>query len=176
MGGERRSHGDTRFLQVQDACTRLPLVELGNDFFAAREVVVPEALNHLAGDDTEYGRLFIIPVAGDGVYAVVPPHPAKNVVGLRQEGLVVYQNGNGLAGNIPSAYTETEPLRSRLGFPGTVQPGVFQKIRVAGTVHPYIRADKNVMPSQLFTQIEGLGGDNRIDAAYLVTDLPAYFK
>ena len=126
-------------------------MELGHHLLTALQVVIPEAFYHATGNDAEHGRFLVIPVAGNGIYAIVAPQATQNVIGLGQEGFVVYQNGDGLSGDVPAAHTETETLRGRLGFPGTVQHGVFQKIRVAGAVHPHVRSHKNVMPSQLFT-------------------------
>ena len=161
---------------MQHACTRLPLVELGHHLLISLEVVVIEALDHAAGKDAEHGRFLVVPVSRKGVHAEIPPQRGQEFIGLGQELLVVYQNGHGLARNVPSADTETETLRERLRLPRAVQHGVFQEIGVADAVHPYIRADENVSPAQLGLLIESLRSNDGIDTAHLVTYLPTNFE
>ena len=173
MGGESRSHGCLGGLQVQDTGTGLPLVELRHHLLASLEVGVVEALDTPAGGNTEHGGFLVIPVTGDGIHPIQLPELAQNFIGMREEGLVIHQDGYRFAGNVPTSHTEAQSLGKGLGLPGAVQHGVFQEIRVPGTVHPHIRADKDMPTAHLFLQMEGLGGYHGIDTAHLVANLPA---
>ena len=149
MRGKGRSYRKAHFAQVQHAGARLPLVELGHHFFPALEIVVPETLDYAACNNAEHRALLVIPVAGDGIHAVIPPEGGQHIVGLGQELLVVYQDGEGLPGDVPPAHTEPDALSQGLRLPGTVQQRIFQEIRIVAAVHPYVGADENMPPAQL---------------------------
>ena len=124
-------------------------MELCHYFFSALQVIIPEALNHAPGHYAEHRRFLVIPVAGNGIHSKILPHAAKDGIGLRKRRLVVYKYGHRLSGDIPPAHPETEAFGKGRSLPRAVKHGVFQEIGVAGTVHPYIRADKYVTPSKL---------------------------
>ena len=176
MGGKDRSHGKRGSLQVQDTGPGLPLMELRHHLLSSLEVVVVEALYHPSRGNAEHGGFFVIPIARDGIHAVHLPHFSQDFVCMRKEGLVIYQDGQRLSGDVPASNPETESLGLGLGLPRAVQHGVFQEIRISGTVHPNIRADKNMPAAHLLLQMEGLGGHYGIDTAHLVANLPADFE
>ena len=176
MRGERSGHGDAGFLDLEDTGARLPFVELGHHFLPSLEVVIAEALDHAAGEHAKYGRFLVIPVAREGIHSEILPQVSQNGIGFRQMLLVIYQNGHGLARNVPPAHPEDQALGTGLRLPGAVQHRIFQEVRVAGTVHPYIGADENVTPSQLGLQMKRFGGNYGIDTAHLVTHFPTNFK
>ena len=149
VGCERRCDGNLSLLEVKDAGARLPLVELGNHLLPALEVIIPETLYHAACDDPEYGRLLVIPVSGDGVYAEVIPQGSQDVIGLGEELLVIHEDCHRAAGDVPPPHAEAEALSESLRLPRAVEHRVFQKIRIVTSVHPDIRADENVAPAKL---------------------------
>ena len=53
---------------------------------------------------------------------------------------------------------------------------ILYEIRIAFSVHPDIRADQDVVLVKLLLQIEGLGGDHRVDPPDLVAHLPTDLK
>ena len=90
--------------------------------------------------------------------------------------LEVHQDGDGLSGDVPAAYPQTEVFLCSLLFPGAEQGGIFQEIRVLRPVHPYVRAYEDMMPTKLCLNVQSFGGNNCVDAAYLIANFPAYFK
>ena len=176
MGREDRRDGDAALAEVENTGAGLPLMELGDDLVGLAQVVVPEAFDHAAGDIAEQGGLLVIPVAADRVDTVVLPELGEDVVALRQQVLVVHQDGDGRAGDVPAADAQAQAAPGGHLLPSLVEVGVFEEIRVAGTVHPHIRTDQDVVATELGLEMEGFGGDDGVDAADLVANLPADFK
>ena len=64
MGGKDGRDRQTRGLQVQQAGSGLPLMELGHDLVRGVKVEAVETFYHLSGGETEEGILLVIPVSG----------------------------------------------------------------------------------------------------------------
>ena len=176
MRGEYGSHRDAGILDIQEAGAGLPLVELGHHLVGGVEVVAVEAHDDPSGCIAEERILLVIPVSRQGVHSETFPVFRQDLVLLWKELLVVDEDGYGLAGDVPASDTDADALLGSLGLPVAVQGGILDEIGIVLRLHPDIRSDHDVASPEHSLLMKGLGGDHRIDPAYLVADFPADFE
>ena len=176
MRGKHGGHGDAGILDIEEAGAGLPLVELRHHLVGGIEVVAVETHDDPSGGVAEERILLVIPVSGQGVHSKTLPILRKDLVLLGKELLVVDEDGYGLAGDVPASYADADALLGSLGLPVAVQGGVLDEIGIVLRLHPDIRSDHDVASPEQSLLMKGLGGDHRIDPAYLVADFPADFE
>ena len=176
VGREDGGDGYAGVLYVKEAGSGLPLVELRHHLVGGVEVETVEAGDHAPGGIAEQGGLLVIPVAADGIDAETLPILREDLVLFGKELLVVYEYGHRLAGDVPASDTDTDTLLGCLDFPVAVQRGILDEIGIVLGMHPHIRTDHDMASPEHGLLVKGLGGDHRIDPAYLVADFPADFE
>ena len=163
-------------LYIKESGTCHPFVELCDNFIRRAEIITIETLYHLSCRISEQGRLAVIPVSSNGVHTESLPIVRKYLVLFCNELLEIHQNSNRLTGNVPFPYPYPQSFGSSLCLPVPVQHRIFNKVRIAFRIHPYIRSYKNMMTLQFRFEIQGFGGNYRVNATNLVADLPTDFK
>ena len=148
MGRERRGHGDLAALEVQQARGRLPLVELGDHLVGRTQVLLVETLDDPPGHVTEQDVFLVVPVAGDGVHAVLLPVFAEDLVGIGQELLIIDQDGDRPPGHVPASDADLDSVLGGASLPSLEKMDVLREIRVVIGVHPYVRTDEDVVLSE----------------------------
>ena len=174
--GEHRSHLRTSRLEVQDAATRHPLVEVSHNVVHGRAMVLVETLNHLAGCIAEQQRLHIVPLATDRIQLVVEPEVGENFVLLFKEGGKIHQHDNRAACHTPAPHADAQSGTDGRLAPGAVQIRRLLKIAVATRLVRNVGSDADIIVMEMVDGSERLGGQNCINTTYFVTNFPAGFK
>ena len=174
--GEHRSHLRTSRLEVQDAATRHPLVEVSHNVVHGRAMVLIETLNHLAGCIAEQQRFHIVPLSADGIQLVVEPEVGENLIFLFEERRKVHQHNNGTARHTPAPHTDAQSGADGCLTPGAIQVLRLLKIAVATRLVRNVGPNANIIVVKMVDGGECLGGQNCINTTYFVTNFPAGFK
>ena len=173
MCGEDGADLRDPLFEAQQTRPRHPLVELGDGVppLGTDDDIV-DRLDHLAGRIAEHDRLHVIPSPGDGVDAVVLPDLEKELV------LVVLfaeadENRLGPAGDLPAA----EPAGDLLDghpFPHIVPARLVRLLEIG--VGLEVRAEGEVPLAEGLCRFRQFAGNDGVDPADLVADLPTHLK
>ena len=142
MRGENGSNLGQAVLDVEQAKTRHPLIAMIHHLVLGAEQLLIEILHHQASGIGEHGCLVIIAVGMEAVYLIKFPETGINIVFVLVEGFKIYQDGDRLAGNVPTPNLHKDFLLGHILFPVGKKRRLLYKER-ARLIFPTIRTDKN---------------------------------
>ena len=175
VGGEERGHRGGVLAQVEAARGGHPLVEVGRHLVRRRAEVLGVGGDHLTGHPAEEHRLDVVPLARDRVDVVLLPELLENFIlggDLRRE---VDQRHDGLALDLPAAHAHADALAVERLAPCAQQVGILGELGIGALVRE-VGTDEHVAVAEFGHGRLGLGGHDRVDAAHLVTYLPAHLE
>ena len=176
MGGEGCRYRELRRAEVEHSGSGLPLVELREHPLPHGQVMPAETLHDLSGKVAEHGVGPVVIVARYRIHHILLPESREYGISLAHMRLVVDQHGERRAGDFPSSGPHPYAFFRQGIAPAGEEGLVFPEERSAFGI-PHVRTNEDVVvflhPS---LDIQGLGGDNGVNAAHFIANFPAYLK
>ncbi len=175
MGGEHGGRIGSVAAQVEAARSGHPLVEMGHDLLRrGGEGLRMGGDRHARGIAEEQG-LHIVPLARNGVHAVLLPEPFEDLVLAREERREIDQHHQGASLDAPAARTHADALAVEAPAPRLQQRGILLEFGVAPLVAK-VGTDQDVAVAVAAGHDRSLGRNDGMDSADLVTHFPAHLE
>ena len=175
VGGEHSGHIRRVLAQVESARSGHPLVEMRHGLLRrGAEILDVRLYDHARGIAEQHG-FDVVPLARDRIDVVILPHLFQHVVLLRDERLVVDQDGDGASLDLPTADANANALGIEPLAPCRQKGVVGLEFGIGLFLHQ-IGTDRYIVVTHSLGDRQCLGRDDGVNAADLVAYLPTDFE